>query len=55
MHSARCQFNNNQSLDAFSTMSVPRAVIKNAVPAMVAMLMGLIYNLADTFFYWPDP
>gem|GEM_PF-6738860 len=22
--------NNNQSLDAFSTMSVPRAVIKNA-------------------------
>ncbi len=42
--------NNNQSLDAFSTMSVPRAVIKNAVPAMVAMLMGLIYNLADTFF-----
>lgn len=42
--------NNNQSLDAFSTMSVPRAVIKNAVPAMAAMLMVLIYNLADTFF-----
>ena len=42
--------NNNQSLDVFSTMSVPKAVIKNAVPAMVAMLMVLIYNLADTFF-----
>lgn len=39
-----------KSLDVFSTMSVPQAVIKNAVPAMVAMLMVLIYNLADTFF-----
>lgn len=39
-----------KSLDVFSTMSVPQAVIKNAIPAMVAMLMVLIYNLADTFF-----
>lgn len=38
------------SLEAFNTMSVPWAVIKNAIPAMVAMLMVLIYNLADTFF-----
>ncbi len=38
------------SLEACSTMSVPWAVIKNAIPAMVAMLMVLIYNLADTFF-----
>lgn len=37
-------------LDVFSTMSVPRAVMKNAVPAVAAMLMVLIYNLADTFF-----
>lgn len=41
---------NQKSLDVFSTMPVPQAVIKNAVPAMVAMLMVLIYNLADTFF-----
>lgn len=41
---------NKKSLDVFSTMPVPQAVIKNAVPAMVAMLMVLIYNLADTFF-----
>ncbi len=39
-----------QNLEAFHTMPVPRAVMKNAIPAMVAMLMVLIYNLADTFF-----
>lgn len=41
---------NEKSLETFSTMSVPQAVTKNAVPAMIAMLMVLIYNLADTFF-----
>lgn len=39
-----------QSLDTFNSMSVPQAVIRNAIPAMAAMLMTLIYNLADTFF-----
>lgn len=39
-----------KALDVFNNMSVPQAVIKNAIPAMVAMLMVLIYNLADTFF-----
>lgn len=39
-----------KSLDVFNDMSVPQAVIKNALPAMAAMLMVLIYNLADTFF-----
>ena len=34
----------------FEKVPVPRAVLKNAVPAMAAMLMVLIYNLADTFF-----
>lgn len=41
---------NEKSLETFNTMSVPQAVIKNAVPAMIAMLMVLVYNLADTFF-----
>ena len=41
---------NEKSLEAFNRMSVPQAVMKNAIPAMVAMLMVLIYNLADTFF-----
>ena len=39
-----------QSLEVFSSMPVPKAVLKNAIPAMAAMLMVLIYNLADTFF-----
>lgn len=39
-----------KSLDVFNNMSVPQAVIQNAIPAMIAMLMVLIYNLADTFF-----
>ncbi len=39
-----------KSLEVFSSMSVPRAVFQNAVPSMAAMMMVLIYNLADTFF-----
>lgn len=39
-----------QSLEAFNSMPVAQAVIKNAIPAVAAMLMALIYNLADTFF-----
>lgn len=31
-------------------MPVGKAVMKNCLPAMVAMLMMLVYNLADTFF-----
>lgn len=38
------------SVEIFSTAPVPFAVIKNALPAMLAMLMVLVYNLADTFF-----
>ncbi len=39
-----------KSLEVFESMPVPKAVFKNALPAMAAMLMVLIYNLADTFF-----
>lgn len=38
------------SLDVFEKAPVPQAVLRNALPAMAAMLMVLIYNLADTFF-----
>lgn len=41
---------NQKSLESFSSMPVPKAVLKNAIPAMAAMLMALIYSLADTFF-----
>lgn len=42
--------NNNQATKVFRNAPVSQAVLKNAVPAMLAMLMVLVYNLADTFF-----
>ena len=39
-----------KELEVFRSAPVPQAVLKNTVPAMVAMLMALIYNLADTLF-----
>lgn len=39
-----------KSLEVFESIPVPKAVFKNALPAMAAMLMVLVYNLADTFF-----
>lgn len=41
---------NEQNLETFRSLKVSTAVLKNAVPAMIAMLMVLIYNIADTFF-----
>lgn len=38
------------SLSAYDSMSVKKAVIQNAIPAIIAMMMALVYNLADTFF-----
>lgn len=38
------------NLDVFQNAPVWKAVFKNALPAMAAMLMVLVYNLADTFF-----
>lgn len=40
----------NNSLEKYNNMPIRTAVIKNALPAVAAMLMTLIYNLADTFF-----
>ena len=37
-------------LEMFRSGKISAAVLKNAIPAMIAMLMVLIYNLADTFF-----
>ena len=41
---------NKKSMELFSSAPVSQAVFKNALPAMAAMLMVLVYNLADTFF-----
>lgn len=42
--------NHQKSMEVFHTAPVAQAVFKNALPAMAAMLMVLVYNLADTFF-----
>lgn len=42
--------NEKNQLELFSSGKVSTAVLKNAIPAMIAMLMVLVYNLADTFF-----
>ena len=40
----------NKSMEVFAKTPSRKAVLQNALPAMAAMLMVLIYNLADTFF-----
>ena len=40
----------NKNLEVFRNAPVPQAVLKNVLPAMAAMIIVLIYNLADTFF-----
>lgn len=40
----------DKTLAVFENAPIPCAVLQNALPAMAAMLMVLIYNLADTFF-----
>ncbi|MGN0262439.1 MAG: MATE family efflux transporter [Eggerthellaceae bacterium] len=37
-------------LDSFMQGSVAKAVFMNCIPSMLAMLLVLVYNLADTFF-----
>jgi putative MATE family efflux protein len=40
----------NKAEESFATGPVSLAVLRNVVPAILAMMMVLIYNLADTFF-----
>ncbi len=42
--------NKTSNMDNLHTMPVRQAVFKNAIPAMLAMLMVLVYNMADLFF-----
>ena len=38
------------AIETFKTDPIPRIVIKNSIPALIAMIMVMVYNLADTFF-----
>lgn len=44
------QINEQDQMELFRSGKISTAVMKNAIPAMIAMMMVLIYNLADTFF-----
>ncbi len=38
------------SMEVFESMPVSKAVFRNAIPAMIAILFTIVYNLADTLF-----
>lgn len=39
-----------QMNDVFSTMPVPKAILRNIIPSIVSMIVVLLYNIADTYF-----
>lgn len=42
--------NSQNPNEAFETAPISKVVIKNCIPALIAMVMVMVYNLADTFF-----
>lgn len=42
--------NKPAAIESFRTDPVPKIVIRNSIPALIAMVMVMVYNLADTFF-----
>ena len=42
--------NKPSAIESFKTDPIPKIVIKNSIPALIAMIMVMVYNLADTFF-----
>ncbi len=50
MSESEAKTQDNASMEIFVSMPIWKAVFKNSLPAMVAILFNLVYNLADTFF-----
>lgn len=44
------QKDNTKSIESFANDPIAKVVIRNSVPALIAMVMVMVYNLADTFF-----
>jgi len=44
------QRKHTDSTEDFASGPIPKVVIKNCIPALIAMVMVMVYNLADTFF-----
>ncbi len=40
----------DKTTEIFKNAPVPKAVLNNAIPSIISMIMVLAYNLADTFF-----
>lgn len=38
------------AIESFRNDPIPKIVLKNSIPALIAMIMVMVYNLADTFF-----
>ena len=38
------------AIESFQKDSIAKIVIRNSIPALIAMIMVMVYNLADTFF-----
>ena len=38
------------AIESFKTDPISKIIIKNSIPALIAMMMVMVYNLADTFF-----
>ena len=41
--------------DVFETMPVPKAYFKMALPVVFGMVISLVYNMVDTWFYLQRP
>ena len=37
--------------ELMSSLPVPKAVAKMAIPSVISSLVTVVYNMADTFFY----
>ena len=44
------QKDSTKSIESFANDPIAKIVIKNSIPALIAMIMVMVYNLADTFF-----
>ena len=44
------QKDNTKSIESFANDPIAKVVIRNSIPALIAMVMVMVYNLADTFF-----
>ena len=42
--------NKTSAIESFKSDPIPKIILKNSIPALIAMIMVMVYNLADTFF-----